>query len=68
MYIGTFFWAIWLLCVIFGSMGHWTAYSSHVEGSFSIVGRDLAEFVMMGLLGWKSFGPPLRFGPPPART
>ena len=51
MTFGLAFWIIMLIWLVFGI---WYAWPNHM-----LVGGNLMLFILMGLLGWKVFGPPL---------
>ncbi len=46
------FWIIYVICVIFGIWSEWP-----IGRPF---GGRVAVFVLLGLLGWGVFGPPIR--------
>lgn len=48
------FWILMLLWLLFGGAWHFA-----LVGAFGPVGFGLLLFVLVGLLGWKVFGPPL---------
>jgi hypothetical protein len=54
---GLLFWVIWLICLViwlganFGGLG----------GNYGhLAGGGVIEFVLFGLLGWATFGPPIQ--------
>jgi hypothetical protein len=52
MPIGILFWTLMLLWLILGFWMYWPA--------LSWVGAHTLVFVLLGLLGWRTFGPPLQ--------
>lgn len=57
MTISTLFWAVWLLCLIFGGVG---AFRSEPAGRWYGGGFSLVVWVLLGLLGWSVFGSPIK--------
>jgi hypothetical protein len=51
MTIGLAFWILMLLWLVFGM---WQAWPSHY-----VVGGNLLLFILLVLVGWKVFGPPI---------
>ncbi len=51
---GMLFWVIYVLCVIFGG---WFGYTGF--GYYGL-GCSLVVFVLIGILGWANFGPPVQ--------
>lgn len=49
------FWMIYIFAILFGSYWH---FNHGVE--FFSAGMSLVEFILIGLLGWQSYGPALR--------
>jgi hypothetical protein len=56
---GLLFWVLMLVWLIFGLWVFWPANNS-TGGAFAPVGVNLILFLLIGLLGWKTFGPPLQ--------
>lgn len=54
MPMGTIFWVIMLIWLIFGVGLYWYAQSHF------FVGSSLMIFILFLLLGWHAFGPPIR--------
>ena len=54
---GLLFWVLMLVWLIFGLWASWPASGST---NFAPVGGNLLLFLLIGLLGWKEFGPPLQ--------
>lgn len=52
MKIGVLFWILMLLWLILGSWYFW--------GSWGPVGVNFGVWILLALLGWASFGPPLQ--------
>jgi hypothetical protein len=57
MSAGIWFWIIYVLCVIFGMWSEWPAGPN---GNYRPLGGRFAVFVLLGLLGWGVFGPPIK--------
>jgi len=55
MSIGLVFWILMLLWLVLGLWWHWPATSA----SYPVVGFNLLLFILLLLLGWHSFGPPI---------
>lgn len=51
MPLGLMFWIIMLLWLVFGLWHRWPNYM--------LIGGDLILFILLLLLGWKAFGPPI---------
>jgi len=49
---GQWFWLLYVICVLFSGWAYYPYQRQH--------GGNLAIFVLIGLLGWHVFGPPLR--------
>ncbi len=56
MSIGLVFWILMLIWAVFGLLVH---FDAGLVGSYAIVGNVLLLFILFGLLGWKTFGPPI---------
>ena len=56
MSIGVLFWVIWVVALIFGSLG---VYRSPAEERW-VVGGSLLFYVLTGLLGYQVFGSPIK--------
>jgi hypothetical protein len=58
MSLGLAFWILMLIWLVFG------LYFGYSTGAFSpyLIGGNLMLFVLLLLLGWQTFGPPLRGG------
>jgi hypothetical protein len=57
MPIGILFWVLmifWLLFGLYWNRADWRG------GNYGVVGGDLMLFILLGLLGWRSFGAPLQ--------
>ncbi len=52
MTLGLAFWILMLLWLVFGM---WNSWPNHV-----LVGGNLLLFILLLLLGWHDFGPPIR--------
>jgi hypothetical protein len=59
MRIGLLFWILMLVWLLFGFWLYWPA-ANGTGMSFGFVGGNLLLFLVIGLLGWKVFGSPLR--------
>jgi hypothetical protein len=57
MSVSVLYWTIWLLCLIFGGVGAFRAAPTDrwYGGGFSLV-----VCVLLGLLGWATFGSPIK--------
>lgn len=55
MAAGIWFWVIFVLCTIFYLWSGWPT-----DGHFLRLGSNLVVFILLGLLGWKVFGPPIQ--------
>lgn len=56
MQLGTAFWTLMLLWLCFGLWSGWPAAGT---ANFRPLGSTLLLFILLGLLGWHAFGPPL---------
>jgi hypothetical protein len=52
------FWVLMLIWLLVGLWGFWPAGGSVQQ--FGPIGWGLVLFILIGLLGWKVFGPPLQ--------
>ena len=60
---GIWFWIIYVICVIFGFWAWWPAAPAPNQAGwvgFRPLGGLLVIFILIGLLGWQVFGPPLK--------
>lgn len=57
MAIGVFFWLLMILWLVFGMYLNRTDLR---EGNYGIAGGNLLLFVLLFLLGWRSFGFPIQ--------
>ncbi|HMF27988.1 MAG TPA: hypothetical protein VKE42_04405 [Candidatus Cybelea sp.] len=55
MTIGLAFWIIMLVWAVFGLLSHF----GYVAGGYVAGANVILLFVLFGLLGWATFGPPL---------
>lgn len=53
---GILFWVLWLFCVIFGLWCYWPVSG----GPWYPLGGNLVVFILLGILGWNQFGPPIQ--------
>lgn len=60
MSAGIWFWIIYVLCVLFGFWALWPA-----AGGYHVLAFPGVVFVLIGLLGWGIFGPPIQSGRSP---
>lgn len=51
------FWILMLLWLILGLYLHWDVIHA---GAYGLVGVNLLLFILLGLLGWRVFGSPVR--------
>ena len=54
MSAGNWFWVLYVIVALFGG------YSLYGMGDRRYFGGGIVVFVLIGLLGWSQFGPPLR--------
>jgi hypothetical protein len=59
MKMGLLFWILMLICVVFGVWVNWPA-GGGAAVAYGPVGGTVLLLVLVGLLGWKVFGAPLR--------
>lgn len=57
MTIGLVYWILMLLWFIFGTRPYFVGRTSPIN--WSIAGGDFILFLLMFLLGWHDFGPPI---------
>jgi hypothetical protein len=57
MPMGILFWVLMVLWLIFGL---WRGSDDLKSGRYGPTGGNLLLFVLLGLLGWRAFGPPLQ--------
>lgn len=57
MPIGILFWILMILWLLFGL--YWNR-SDLRGGNYGVFGGNLLLFILLGLLGWKTFGAPLQ--------
>jgi hypothetical protein len=57
MPIGILFWVLMILWLLFG---FWWNGSDLRAGNYGNFGGNLLLFVLLALLGWRAFGPPLQ--------
>lgn len=55
MSAGAWFWILYVVCLLFGSWALWPT-----DGKFRPLGGLLVVFILLGLLAWRVFGPPLQ--------
>ena len=51
---GNWFWIIYVICLIFG------LYCSWDRNNLRPFGQSLVIMILLGLLGWGIFGPPIK--------
>ena len=56
---GLFFWVLMLVWLIFGLWSSWPGISGTAL-SYGLLGGNILLFLLLGVLGWKVFGPPLQ--------
>jgi hypothetical protein len=54
---GLIFWILMLLVLV---LWLWNGMSTFRSGSYGILGGNLVEFILFGLLGWNVFGPAVK--------
>ena len=59
MTLGLCYWILMLIWFVFGLVVH---FGVGVAGAYGALGNVLLLFVLFLLLGWQTFGPPLRRG------
>jgi len=57
MSFGLLFWILMLLWLVFGL---WSNWGGIVGGQWHPFGNSLLLFILLLLLGWQVFGPPIR--------
>ena len=57
MTIGLAFWILMLLWLVFGLWSYWPVAGQ--PPNYRFVGGNLLLFVLLALLGWHDFGPPI---------
>lgn len=55
MTIGFLFWLLMVLSFLFGSFSYWPK-ETNTPGAFRPFGVNILLFVLLFLLGWKTFG------------
>lgn len=58
MPMGVLFWVLMVLWLLFGLYWHWPKEPG--PAGFGIMGGNLLLFILLGLLGWRVFGPVLQ--------
>lgn len=58
MSAGAWFWVLYVICLLFGGWSTWPRSGGPPD--WRPFGWSLVVFVLIGLLGWGIFGPPLR--------
>jgi len=56
MTLGLVFWILMLLWLVFGA---WQNWGGIVGGQYGPLGSSLLLFVLLLILGWHAFGPPI---------
>ncbi len=57
MPIGILFWVLMIFWFLFGL--YWNRRDI-AGGNYGVAGGNLVLFILLALLGWKTFGPPLQ--------
>jgi hypothetical protein len=61
MPISLLFWVLYLLALFFGIVPQWpNAVPAGSPRPYFVFGGSVLFFVLIGLLGWHDFGPPLQ--------
>lgn len=60
MRAGIWFWIIYVICLLFGIWFSWPTGQAVGLVHFAPLGGSLIVFILIGLLGWKVFGPPVQ--------
>jgi hypothetical protein len=55
---GLLFWVLMLFWLLVGAWGFWPGTGAVLP--YGTIGWGLVLFLLVGLLGWKVFGPPLQ--------
>lgn len=58
MAAGTWFWLLYVICVLFGMWSDWPI--GQEKPNYRPLGGRLVVFILLGLLGWAVFGSPLK--------
>ena len=58
MTLATWFWLFYVISIVFGVWGEWLPAVS--GNPFARRGWYVVVYVLIGLLGWKSFGSPIQ--------
>jgi hypothetical protein len=56
MSAGLWFWLLYVICLVFGLWAVWPNDRAQIRP----LGGQLVIFILLGLLGWGVFGPPIR--------
>lgn len=59
MSAGIWFWLIFVLCFLFGTFAYWPVNATD-RAAWRPLGGNLVVFILLGLLGWRLFGPPIQ--------
>lgn len=59
MSAGIWFWLIYVILFLFGIILGWPANLSD-RAAWRPLGRDVVILILLGLLGWGLFGPPIK--------
>jgi len=54
MTIGFVFWLLMLLVLLFGGLGHYGIFA------YGFYASGLVLFILLALIGWQIFGPPIK--------
>lgn len=54
---GLLFWILMILWLLFSIWGNWPAMRG---GNYGFLGGSLLLFVLLAILGWAAFGPPVK--------
>ncbi len=53
---GMLFWMLYIICLVFSMYCYWP---NEPSGRWSL-GGSLVTFILIGILGWAVFGPPIQ--------
>jgi len=59
MSLGTAFWIVFLIWIVFGLFGSWQQRAKLRDHGAGFVGAGIVLLVLLLLLAWQVFGPPL---------
>lgn len=60
MAAGIWFWIIYVICVLAGVFFSWPIDNTPGQKIWRPFGVNIVIFILLGILGWKVFGPPIQ--------